>query len=201
MVEMEKGQVMTPQNNTAKPMKSEQEWASDLMDGIISYIPEKGTMRLFTENYIRAIQQDALAAQNDKYQALVAFYDKHVGTPCEQIKHKQELEKYEEVLTDHKRLVREIDVIINGEEGAARQASLCDLVGQIKALASRGDDPRLLPELPDGWRIQRLEQNEDDTWFAKLGQEKDIRYVVVDWYGYGTSPRAAVLEALEEIKE
>lgn len=43
---------------------------------------------------------------------------------------------YEEVLTDHRRLVREIDVIINGEDGAAKQASLCDLVGQIGHLAA-----------------------------------------------------------------
>jgi hypothetical protein len=41
---------------------------------------------------------------------------------------------YEEVLADHRRLVREIDVILNGEEGAARQASLCDLIPQIKEL-------------------------------------------------------------------
>jgi hypothetical protein len=41
---------------------------------------------------------------------------------------------YEEVLADHRRLVREIDVIMNGEDGAAKQASLCDLVGDIKEL-------------------------------------------------------------------
>ncbi|MBG7009594.1 hypothetical protein I5G20_30120, partial [Pseudomonas aeruginosa] len=33
---------------------------------------------------------------------------------------------YEEVLADHRRLVRELDVLLNGEEGAAKQASLCD---------------------------------------------------------------------------
>jgi hypothetical protein len=44
---------------------------------------------------------------------------------------------YEEVLADHRRLVREIDVILNGEEGAAKQASLCDLVGQIEELKER----------------------------------------------------------------
>lgn len=42
---------------------------------------------------------------------------------------------YEEAFRDHRRLVREIDVIINGEAGAAPQASLCDLVGQIQHLA------------------------------------------------------------------
>lgn len=35
-------------------------------------------------------------------------------------------------LEDYKRLVRELDVLINGEDGAARQASLCDLVAQLK---------------------------------------------------------------------
>lgn len=38
---------------------------------------------------------------------------------------------YEEVLTDHRRLVRELDVLLNGEEGAAKQASLCDIVAQV----------------------------------------------------------------------
>ena len=47
---------------------------------------------------------------------------------------------YEEVLSDHRRLVREIDVILNGEEGAAKQASLCDLLPQIKKLVTRPDD-------------------------------------------------------------
>lgn len=37
------------------------------------------------------------------------------------------------------RLVREIDVILHGEEGAAPQASLCDLVGPIRALQARYD--------------------------------------------------------------
>jgi hypothetical protein len=38
---------------------------------------------------------------------------------------------YEEVLADHRRLVRELDVALNGEEGAAKQASLCDIVAQV----------------------------------------------------------------------
>lgn len=38
---------------------------------------------------------------------------------------------YEEMLTDHRRLVRELDVLINGET-AAEQASLCDIVAQLQ---------------------------------------------------------------------
>lgn len=38
-----------------------------------------------------------------------------------------------EVQNDHHRLVRELDVLLNGVDGAAPQASLCDLVAQLKA--------------------------------------------------------------------
>jgi len=37
-----------------------------------------------------------------------------------------------EVIADHKRLVRELDVLINGEEGAAKQASLYDIIAQVQ---------------------------------------------------------------------
>ena len=42
------------------------------------------------------------------------------------------IEDYEEVLADHNRLVRDLDVLLNGEDGAAKQASLCDIVSQIR---------------------------------------------------------------------
>ncbi|MGU5729380.1 hypothetical protein ACV1DR_10660 [Aeromonas jandaei] len=38
-----------------------------------------------------------------------------------------------DVQNDHHRLVRELDVLLNGVDGAAPQASLCDLVAQLKA--------------------------------------------------------------------
>ena len=38
---------------------------------------------------------------------------------------------YEEVLADHRRLVRELDLLLNGS-GAAKQASLCDIVSQVE---------------------------------------------------------------------
>ncbi|MDP2359296.1 MAG: hypothetical protein Q8O14_00890 [bacterium] len=37
-----------------------------------------------------------------------------------------------EALEDVNRLTRELDVALNGEAGAAKQASLCDLVAQVK---------------------------------------------------------------------
>jgi len=41
---------------------------------------------------------------------------------------------YEEVLADKRRLTREIDVAMHGEEGAAKQASLCDLIEPAKRM-------------------------------------------------------------------
>ena len=43
---------------------------------------------------------------------------------------------YEQCRADELRLVRELDVLLNGEEGAARQASLCDIVSQVRMLVT-----------------------------------------------------------------
>ncbi len=50
---------------------------------------------------------------------------------------------YEEVLADHRRLVRELDVLLNGEAGAAKQASLCDIVSQVRQW-HKGDGPIII---------------------------------------------------------
>lgn len=54
---------------------------------------------------------------------------------------------YEQVLGDHRRLVRELDVALNGA-GAAKQASLCDIVGQVtdrRWKLVRADEPGAVP--------------------------------------------------------
>ncbi len=43
----------------------------------------------------------------------------------------QMAEGYEEAAADKRRLVRELDVLLNGEN-AAKQASLCDIVAQVR---------------------------------------------------------------------
>ena len=40
--------------------------------------------------------------------------------------------EYEKIIEDHKKFVRELDVLLNGEDGASEQASLCDIVAQVK---------------------------------------------------------------------
>ena len=50
------------------------------------------------------------------------------------------VEALQAVIDDHHRLVRELDVSLHGEDGAAKQASLCDLVSQIQALQRVRDE-------------------------------------------------------------
>lgn len=64
---------------------------------------------------------------------------------------------YEEVLAGHRRLVRELDVLLNGE-GAAAQASLADLVAQVRRQGARWHElgraiNRAARDLPDGYEI------------------------------------------------
>ena len=57
---------------------------------------------------------------------------------------------YEEVLADKRRLTRLLDVAMHGEDGAAKQASLCDLIEPAKRM--RADNAALTA------RVKELEQ-------------------------------------------
>lgn len=71
-----------------------------------------------------------------------------------------ELEAEHEVHEDHKRLVRELDVIWNGEEGAAKQASLCDMVSQIA----------------DEWPKERTAREAAERALTEMEKAKDLHY-------------------------
>jgi hypothetical protein len=71
---------------------------------------------------------------------------------------------YEECLADHRRLVRELDVALNGESGAAKQASLCDIVGQVTCgkwhLVKSGARPQSeVGDVEDAARFRWLVEN------------------------------------------
>lgn len=63
------------------------------------------------------------------------------------------IEDYELAFADHRRLVREIDVRMNGNK-AAKQASLCDLWGQVKELIN--DRARLVVVLKEVENVFQL---------------------------------------------
>ncbi len=104
---------------------------------------------------------------------------------------------YEEVLADHRRLVRELDIALNGEDGAARQASLCDIVSQVKSIKRELSwldypantpkqsypsiplsHPLLFVNVDDGKTYIRLGyfDNEDEC-FYESGDEKKLPWV------------------------
>lgn len=93
---------------------------------------------------------------------------------AEIVKLRAELEGYKQWAEDHKRLVRHVDVIINGEEGAAPQASLCDIVSQIET-----DWPELKAER-DALRDELQQELAERIKLAKvvnqLERKLEVRY-------------------------
>jgi len=54
-----------------------------------------------------AQKDETLGGLSRNYQNLMAFYDQHVGTPCEQIRHQQEIERLQERILDLEAKLRE----------------------------------------------------------------------------------------------
>jgi len=79
----------------------------------------KAIIKIYSEQYVH---KNELAAANSKIESLTR-----------QLEHKtSEIEDYKEVNEDKKRLTKELDVLLNGSS-AANQASLCDIVAQLKS--------------------------------------------------------------------
>ena len=57
------------------------------------------------------------------------------------------------MLTDHRRLVRELDVLLNGD-GAAQQASLCDIVSQVRRERIKAQAPAAAGDTLDAKRYR-----------------------------------------------
>jgi hypothetical protein len=113
-----------------------------------------------SEEQISALADDAFRAhasrlyedmdEHDRWKAVVRAVlgmpeqsDAEEGCAAHGLAHPCEVcaveSQYEQVLDDHRRLVRELDVLLNGEAGAAKQASLCDIVGQVRREGIRAD--------------------------------------------------------------
>lgn len=95
------------------------------------------------------------------------------------------IDDYKDAFEDKKRLCREIDEILNGKDGMSKQASLCDLVSQIRDLKNqfkpsysvRSAEERFVIESATGIprRVFKInfdnENNETHVWCE-------------DWYGH-----------------
>lgn len=94
---------------------------------LVSPSPVSGSLEDAAKNYANAeatpiIRSMYMASRTEYAEKLKAAY----------LAGALHVNDYKEVIEDHKRLVRELDEIINGKEGMAKQASLCDIVAQLK---------------------------------------------------------------------
>lgn len=95
----------------------------------------------------------------------------------------------EEVLADKRRLAREIDIALHGEEGASKQASLCDLVEpaiRLRAIVKELEAVnRLLDDTGDllQARVKELEAENKRLLKYMVPISKDGNHVFIDGTG------------------
>lgn len=138
------------------------------LNNIVSYIPGSCKEAIASEIdiLVNAIsERDSLRAELQKEKSRTSevlffcssdtrlhFFNKwseeyQAPVPAMPMQDQASISDYEEVLADKRRLTRELDVLLNGEDGAAKQASLCDLVSQVGAVVRAYGKP-LLPATP-----------------------------------------------------
>jgi hypothetical protein len=103
-----------------------------------------------------------------------------------------------EVIADMHRLTRELDVALHGEEGAARQASLCDLITPARNL--RAEVERLRAVIAP---FAKLGRGIPDNWpdYCPLridsGPNRDGRmYEWISYHGVGDDGKTLDCDAL-----
>ena len=82
-------------------------------------------------------------------------------TPIALLQRERRVAELEEVLADKRRLAREIDIALHGEEGTAKQASLCDLVHPARQLRLERDQAKTALKACLPWVIGASEQITD----------------------------------------
>lgn len=96
-----------------------------------------------------------------------------------------------DVQADHNRLVRELDVLLNGEEGAAQQASLCDIVKQVEmqGIQIKQEQPAPVPTgewLPDFiYEIAERLRTQDNRITADpiFAVQRLVKHIAPEGYG------------------
>lgn len=114
-----------------------------------------------------------------------------------------EKESLEEVLADKRRLTRELDVAINGESGAAKQASLIDVIGQVKLILA--SSTRAAGECQ---QCKELAAQIDAFWFAlyhswDIEPREYFEAEIAKGIGFSDSPMAMAVHHMwkREVKD
>lgn len=102
----------------------------------VKHIKEQKMTTNTPENVRAAIEElPKDGAGNGSWEHWVKKHQETILTALQSMEERGEgltIADYEQCFEDHRRLVRELDVALNGEDGAAKQASLCDIVAQVK---------------------------------------------------------------------
>lgn len=86
-----------------------------------------------------AISSDEYVAAKQRFRAAV-----NAAIEADRKSYQETIGAYEAAMADHRRLVRELDVLLNGD-GAAEQASLCDIVAQVRREGIKIAEPVKVP--------------------------------------------------------
>jgi hypothetical protein len=119
-----------------------------------------------------ALAHDNERSMGDRLQCLICTFSAMLKGEKPGLYKIREQVDYEEVQADHNRLVRMLDVAWNGEAGAAKQASLCDIVSQIvRELAAAPSEGRAVATK---WAI----------YYDNLGEQPYTSQFMTGWHLY-----------------
>lgn len=110
------------------------------------------------------------------------------------------IDDYKEVIEDHKRLCRELDEIINGKDGMAKQASLCDLVGQIASeYRVKPVEPKtsVTEEEIEKMAFERMPKYSSDSYSPDQDDNYYERLILIEGIKLGLSMQQGRGEAIE----
>ncbi len=91
---------------------------------------------------------------------------------------------YEEVLADHRRFVRRLDVALNGNAGAAKQASFCDIVEQAEEMFRQRHDATTTAasgQVVAEWQVRVPNQTLLGVTWMRASDEKRARHCAEQW--------------------
>jgi hypothetical protein len=132
--------------------------------------------------YARSLSDAKAAAQAD-YEARRADYEASIlaaleHAPAPTLENGLTASDYEATLTDQRRLVRELDIAMHGEKGAAKQASLCDLIEPARQMRAKIE---AMPATTLGDALEKARKVcEADAEPERVGRYSDLRNAIGD---------------------
>jgi len=146
--------------------------SGDLLDATLAEVSQAGS---FLSEEISSLELERDQAQQDLSAATAEVaqmretIDRLTGA-LKSVENGLTIADYEEVLQSHRKNVRALDVAMHGEEGAAKQASLCDLIGPARDIrAQAAKDAATIAGLREGY--QKILKLTESRTYPAIGME------------------------------